>query len=133
MDCLPLTKYNEQYYVTKNNNSNNSFNYYVLDYDKKIIGICKLGISLEYTGICIDIIPEYQNKGIGKVTLEFIIKDIFKNYDTERIIYISTNEASRKIALNNGFILNKRNVLELKAKDYIKKMEENIESSYSKK
>lgn len=112
---LPKTKYNEQYFlIREENDDKDSIIYYISTLTHDIIGEFNIGI---YDGMCTmtyNIGEKYQNIGIGQICLIFIKNNIFNTYDVGRIVILPTNIQSKTIAFKNGFEPIKRGVYELK-------------------
>ena len=103
---LPKTKFNEEYFVIKQINEEQSeIHYYVVSEGKRVIGRFDIGYDLEdeTAGITYHLIEQFQNRGIGQTALKSIVDDIFNGLIVGRIIILPINERSRAIATKNGF------------------------------
>lgn len=124
---LPLTKYEEQYILIKQiafetyeeENDFLSIKYYIIS-GEEVIGRFDIGSSDKRCGISYHIVPSFQNKGIGKMVLSYVVDDLFATLDIEKIIILPINDRSRAIASKCGFIKKADRIYELTSLDYHK-------------
>lgn len=117
---LPLTKRNEQYLLIKqmDKKHNDSLHYYIIDNGIQVVGRFDIGYDLSFAGITYHITDEFQNKGIGQITLSFVVDNLFEEYKVEKIIILPINDRSRNIALKNGFSKRTERIYELSIVEY---------------
>lgn len=117
---LPLTKYNEQYFLAKQwDEKYSALHYYIISDGFLVIGRFDVGGDLESMGVTYHIIDEFQNRGIGQMVLGVVVNDIF-SHNVGRIIILPINERSASIALKTGFTPRTERIYELKLLDYQK-------------
>ncbi len=101
---LPLTKYQEQYLLLKQkDNKQDSVHYYIINTDSTVIGRFDVGGSENVRGITYHIVEDFQNRGIGQITLQTVVEDIFSQ-NIDRINILAVNERSAAIAMKAGFV-----------------------------
>lgn len=103
---MPKTKFNEEYLVIKQIDEKRSdIHYYIVSDNKSVIGSFDVSYDLEdkVAGITYHLIEQFQNRGIGKITLKFVVDDIFNCLSIDRIKIAAINERSMAIAVKNGF------------------------------
>lgn len=130
-DILPLTKFNEQYIIVRQDgkdhehiyeiedstNSTLDYHYYIINSKSQVVGRFDVCGDMESCGFTYHIIEEFQNRGIGQTTLCFIVNNIFEQ-GVNRIIILAVNERSAAIALKMGFIQKSERIFELRSLDY---------------
>ena len=110
-------KNGKSYFILKyyNKDGSSTITYYIIDEKSNAIGRFHVGINipedmkgshkLANASLLYYIDPDYQNMGIGKATIKYVLEDLFSNarYRIGKIIALTINERSLHLLSENNF------------------------------